>query len=271
MKECPHCHEETFSPGQLFALDYFHADQCKRCRKWVRNDGLRQVLMIPAILAIIFMLAVLPIRLPEPLVLVFLVAWLFAVMMLLPKPVKAEQFETKISPFTPSQTNDKVIIVSGWTEDELRKIIDDFKAEAEDFPGPPVPIIRFRKQRQNCYRLTFPEDVHPDIFIALVNQLYYPLYVGTDNRSIIAAGTATLNSDFEGIPESLLGQKAVFYVPEHDQDFIVVYLQTESGSNLAQSLDESSWRPVTDARWPAELSKLIMSTRHRQHRPREIK
>ena len=50
MKECPHCHEETFGFRELFLLEYFSPNECKACGKLVRNDGFRQFLAVPAIL-----------------------------------------------------------------------------------------------------------------------------------------------------------------------------------------------------------------------------
>src|SRR5258706_3554927 len=107
MKECPHCHERTFGPFQLYVLDYFQADYCKRCRKLVRNDGLRQLLMVPTILGALatglLLLWLIP-ELPAPIFVLVTLALMVAVMIILPKPV---MFEITISPFTPSLTNDK--------------------------------------------------------------------------------------------------------------------------------------------------------------------
>jgi hypothetical protein len=258
MKECPHCGERTFGPFQLWILDYFSVDQCKRCRKWVRNDGLRQLLIFPAVMCIALVLALsVSARLPMPLGLLAVLAGIPTVLMLLAKPVKAEQFETRVRTFTPDQKNDKIILVSGWSEAEVRKIVADYFAEGQDFGGPPAPEMVCANIRRDCHRLTFPEDIDPDSFVYLVNQFHYPLYVASDNREIMAAGLATLNRDFEGIPESLAGQKAVFYVPENDEEHVVVYLQTDSGINLANTCGESEWRSVPDARYPRKLRTLI--------------
>jgi hypothetical protein len=62
------------------------------------------------------------------------------------------------------------------------------------------------------------------------------------------AGKTTLNSDFDGLPQSIEGTKAILYLPEDDHDHDVVCLQTESGASFAKSLNEGSWRRVKDVR-----------------------
>ena len=76
-------------------------------------------------------------------------------------------------------------------------------------------------------------------------------------RSITIAGEARLSSDFQGIPESLVGSKAIIYVPEDDQDYDVVYLQTETGTTLANSFSDGVWRNVNNARLSSEVKTLV--------------
>ena len=114
------------------------------------------------------------------------------------------------------------------------------------------------KQHENYYRLNFPEDIHPSLFASLINYLLYPIEIEIPGRSITVAGKTTLNSAFEGIFESLIGEKAVLYVPEADQDHDVVYLQTESGANFANVFSESIWRPVPQTRMPVDVKKLAL-------------
>src|SRR5437870_3818113 len=130
-KACPHCHEDSFGVRELFSLNYFSADQCKACGKLVRNDGFRQFLTVPAILiALLLGLAVFA-SLPSPLepfgLLLFVVLAALPVI-ILAQPVKLDP-KSDLAPFTPDADNDKVIVVKGWTEDELQKILNDFIAE----------------------------------------------------------------------------------------------------------------------------------------------
>jgi hypothetical protein len=76
-------------------------------------------------------------------------------------------------------------------------------------------------------------------------------------RSITVVGKATLNAGFDGIDPSFFGKKAVLYIPESDQDHDVVYMQTESGINLANSFTVLTWRKVNDARLSDDVKNLI--------------
>ncbi len=158
--------------------------------------------------------------------------------------------------FTPNPENDKVILVKGWDSSEIQKIIHDF-IEMYKNDGYPAYTIEPHKQSENLYRLAFPQDIHPQLFTFLVNYLAYPFDLDLRNRSIIVGGKTTLSSGFEGIDSSLVGKKAILYLPENDQDHDVVYMQTESGINLANSFTELRWRRVNDARLSNEVKNLI--------------
>ena len=257
MKECPHCHEESFGVRELFQLDYFSPDQCQTCGKLVRNDGFRRFLTIPAILVALFLgfvvFALLPSSL-QPFGVLLLIIAIALPVVLLAKPVKIDYSKVELAPFVPDSKNDKVIMVTGWNEDELRKILDDFIEE--DLSGAPPYKIEIEKRYENSFRLTFPQDIHPTVFTSLVNYLAYPIGFGLKERSVTLVGKTTLDSAF-GISESLIGEKAIIYVPENDQDYTAVYMQTEAGASFATSLDEMIWRPADNARLSSEVKMLI--------------
>ena len=156
----------------------------------------------------------------------------------------------------PNAENDKVIMVSGWKEEELRKIIDDF-IEMYKRDSYPAYTINLEKRGDYIHRFTFPRDIHPLLFTFLINYLAYPSAFDLTTRSILVGGTSTLTSAFEGIDSSLFGQKAILYIPENDQDHAVVYLQTERGLNLANSFTELVWRRVKTARLSIDVKSLV--------------
>jgi hypothetical protein len=258
-KSCPYCREYSFDEEALVGLFVdFTPRACKQCGKLVRNDSLRQLLIIPAMLtgALIGALAlyVFPSWL-TPVAWVLLGILVIIPLILLPKPVKADQPELSLTPFDPDANNDKVIFVSGWNEDELRTILDGYIAEGP--PGAPSYGIVFHQEQEDRYWLTFPQDTHPFVFASLVNYLLYPIEFGIGDRTITVVGKTTLNSAFEGIPESLCGHKALLYVPEDDQDHDVVYLQTDGGVNLAYSFSENEgWKSVKTARLSPDVKRL---------------
>ena len=248
-KKCPYCHEETFGWRELVTLDCFTPRECKNCHKLVRNSGWRQLFAPLAIISII--LAAIPLLefIPsgkEVFLLPVAVIVLPLVLVLLAKPVKAEDRQTDLSPFSPDPNNDKTILIQGWNEDELHMMLDDFVAE--DLSAFAAFRIVIQKRLENSFALTFPEDIHPSEFASLINYLAYPVNFDPAERSIVVAGETTLNSDFDGLPKSLEGKKALLYLPDNDDDDQVVYLQTDSGTTLAKSFSEGVWRKVKDAR-----------------------
>ena len=256
-KECPHCHEDSFGWRQLVSLDYFSPYECKACGKLVRNDGFRQFLVIPTILVTLFVGIVLFASLPdslEPFGLVLLLVLVALPVIILAKPVKLDS-KSDLAPFTPDPDNDKVIVVKGWNEDELQRILDDFVAE--DSSGVASYKIEVEKRDEDLYSLTFSQDIHAAVFGFLVNYLAYPTNFALAGRSISVAGKTMLSPDFQGIPESLAENKAIIYVPENDQDYDVIYLLVETGAAFANAFSEGVWREVKDTRLSSEVKMLF--------------
>lgn len=257
-KECPHCHEGCFGFRELFQLDYSSADQCRSCGKLVRNDGFRQLLSVPAILMALFVAFVVFASLPnslQPFGLLLVLVSVLLTPMLLAKPVRVDHPKTPLPAFTPDPNNDKLIVVSGWSEEELHGILDDFIEEDLQSPSYQIDIA---KRYEGIYGLTFPADIHPSLFLSLVNYLNYPVSFGLDGHSIAVVGKTTLNSDFEGVSQSLIGKRAILYVPDNDEDYDVVYLRAETGTILETSFSRETWRQVTEARMGSEVKRLSL-------------
>ena len=258
MKRCPHCQEDTFGWRELVVLDYFTRDQCKACGKLVRNDGVRQFLIFPAILAALFVGIVVFSLTPnslQPLGVIFIILLVGLSNILFAKPAKVELPKVDRPPFTPDPNNDKVIIVTGWNDEELNKILDDFGAQDSDSP----PQIEVQSRYDEYFRLTFPEDLSPFDFAALVNYLNYPFDFDLALHTIAAGGKTSLSSDFQGIPAPLVGSKAIVYAPEDDQDYTVVHLHSEAGASFSISLADSSsrWQPILDAKLSSQVRMLF--------------
>jgi hypothetical protein len=255
-KECPHCGVDDFRLWDLFnlTLNYSTPSECRNCAGLVRISGSSRflTLLTTALLAVLGFVLLSPF-VPEWLVISLLIALIPLPTMLFAKPVKSEDPQTDSSPFTPDLENDKAILIRGWNEDELGKILDDFVET--DLSAFAAFRIEIQKRLENSFALTFPEDIHPDEFVCLINYLAYPFDFDLAGRSIVVAGKTTLNSDFDGLPKSFEGKKALLYLPQNDDDYQVVYLQIEPGVTLAKSFNEGAWRKVKDAR----LSSAVMS------------
>jgi hypothetical protein len=255
-KECPHCGVDFFRLSDLFKLTLGYSDsfECRNCGGLVRNSGWSQFLTLlttPLIIGLDFI--VLSPFVPEWVVFSSLIALIPLPTMLFAKPVRAEVPKDDLPPFIADPNNDKAINVSGWSEEELGKALDDFTAHDTSGSRPKIDI---QKRFENLFRLTFPEDFSVFDFIALVNYLNYPIDLASPEREITVAGTTTLNSAFAGIPESLRGKNAIFYVPEDDEDYDVVYLQTEAGAFANSFNQEGGWRRVDDPRLSRKVKAL---------------
>ena len=253
-KECPYCHVDGFGLMDLFELDYFHPSLCPNCKKLVRNSGWSQFLGPATTLLLLIGVLLLTGWLPEWLIFSLIIFLGPLPMLLFARPVKTPVTEQAPPPFTRDPNNDKLIVVSGWSEQELRKILADFSAEDVSSLGCEIEI---QKRFENEFRLTFPKDVSALDFAALVNYLNYPIDFDPGDRSIVVAGKTTLTADFEGIPKSLLGKKAVLYVPENDEEYTTVYLHAEDGNNFANFMQEPAWQRVTEARFGNKAKLLI--------------
>jgi hypothetical protein len=257
-KNCPHCHEETFGWRELIALNFFSSEECKNCHKFVRNSGWRQLIAPLAVVTIILAALLLSQFLPsEKAVFLIPVAMILIslVLVLIAKPVKEEVPQMDLSPFTPDPGNDKAILVQGWNEDELHRILDDFvEQNLSTFAAFRIEI---QNRFENSFALTFPEDIHPSEFVCLINFIAYPFDFDLAGRSIVVAGKTTLNSDFDGLPKSFAGKKALLYLPENDDDYQVVYLRVESEGTLAKSLSKGDWLKTKDARLSTAVVSLM--------------
>jgi hypothetical protein len=256
-KQCPHCKAYAFDERNLAALDYVNAQLCPDCGKLVRNDGLRQFLLFPAIACALLLGGLVSINLPDwllPFGLVMTAALVIAVLVIVPRPVKAEYRQLDSTVFEPSSDNDKTICVDGWNEEQLRLILEGFSAERDPDAGDYE--IELQLQARGDFLLVFPQDIHPCEFAALINYLHYPIESIMPEQAITVVGRMTLSTAFDGIPQSLVGQQAVLYVPENDEDHDVVYVATESAGSYSYSLPDASWQAVKDARISASPQRL---------------
>jgi hypothetical protein len=161
-----------------------------------------------------------------------------------------------VTPFTPDPKNDKVVFVQGWDETEMRKIIADFVKNYEDDGYPPYSIEP-HKQNDKLFRLQFPKDIHPLLFTFLVNFIAYPFDLDLTSRHIVVAGTTTLTTGYDGLDGSLVGRKALLYLPENDDDHTIVYMHFSDGTTYANSFHDLVWRRITDARLSSEVTRLV--------------
>ena len=142
----------------------------------------------------------------------------------------------------------KEVIVSGWTSEELSGILTDF-ADAyygrlgHDFDYAVCP------DDKGSIHVTFPHDIPALQFSFLINYVQYPKNHDLKAHSISVVGKALIAPDFHPPSKSLVGQKAIFYIPSHDQDCDLVYVRV-GDETFENSFAARRWKKVADSRIP---------------------
>ena len=191
----------------------------------------------------------------KPLVLTAAAAATLVVVMLWGKilALGAHEPAAKAVAFVPDPNSDKRIVVSGWTDGELKRILEDFaKLYALDRSF----ASRVTSGGAEAIVISFPNDIPSDVFFFLVNYLNYPEAYEPSGRHIAVAGKATLSASFDLPESSLVVKSARVYVPENDEDFDLVYVTLRSGESYEVSFTDHRWRTVQEARMPEAVREL---------------
>lgn len=151
--------------------------------------------------------------------------------------------------------SDKKVLVRGWKNEELRQILDDFKAMyrdrlADDFR------MKVQRMPEDLFCVTFPSDISATLFAWLVNYLRYPKDFDLRTRAIVVLGRTTISAEFEPPEKKLIGQRAAFYVPADDQEYDLVFVKV-GVVTYELSFARGEWTVVANDRMPAGLDKLM--------------
>ena len=192
----------------------------------------------------------------KPILLFFLVLIVLAVLALCAAQAlriwmaKGERhLATMQSAYQPKPENVNSIAVAGWREDELNRILADFRGV---YGLPPSALVE-TKHGDSLFKISFPDDIEPKYFFFLVNYIRYPKDFDLRNRKIGVLGRARLSRAF-GIPDSSLeGIMAKIYVPANDKEYDNVYVQLESGKAFKIPFTRLIWESVDDPRIPDEI------------------
>jgi hypothetical protein len=156
--------------------------------------------------------------------------------------------------FVANSTNDTALSVKGWNRIELDRILADFSEMYRDETSSPLVVT---KKAQNVFTVTFPQDIQPTYLLFLVNYIQYPKAFDLKQRSIGVVAHASLTSAF-GVPDnSLVGKRAMIYVPTNDTSYDLVYARVQPGGAVYEiSFTDLAWRPMPDTRTPAAIAGL---------------
>ena len=158
------------------------------------------------------------------------------------------RFGKQSSKFKADPNNDKVLLVRGWTEENVSRMLKDFgKMYENELPG----SFRFELDARapGEFIAVFPTDMPPDIFSYLINYAQYPMNLQPP-PDMTAIGKTTLTDAFSAAPASEIGKQAVFYVPANDVEHDVVYVAIKDGPVFKNSFSSDEWVRVDDARFP---------------------
>jgi len=141
------------------------------------------------------------------------------------------------------------IAISGWSETEGRRILNDF-AKLYTIPAGSLAL---RKAEAGRLDVSFPAGIASDHFLFLVNYLNYPADIDLDGRSLGIAGWASdarlLGLDVAGMSNI----EATVYVPDQDTEFDQVATHLGNGQSYLLGFAAMAWKVIAEPRMPRTL------------------
>jgi hypothetical protein len=123
--------------------------------------------------------------------------------------------------------NDKIVVVTNINEAQASQAIEQFcnLYNKESF----VILPSLTTLKENEHVITFPYDIDLDILCFLVNYIKYAdeLSEDTSYQPEIVAWT-TLSKKSKLIKDDLVGNKAIIYIPNWDNEYDNIYLTTSA-------------------------------------------
>ena len=160
--------------------------------------------------------------------------------------------QRETAPVVADLFSDRTLLVSGWSTEDLERILTDFASKYEDLQTSFRHVVFVNGAVK---KVSLPNDFAPDMLSFLVNYVNYPEGFDLKGRNIAAIGMAILTSGFHA-PSSEVGKKAFFYVPSNDKDYDQVYVRVGSHT-YAQSFTTMRWKQVTEPRLSASTMALV--------------
>ena len=157
-------------------------------------------------------------------------------------------------PGAPFVIADKELLVRGWSDTELRKIVGNFQQLYRD-RLPADFSTGIQSADGSTLRITFPADIDPELFCWLINYVQYPENFDLKSRTILVAGRATIGSEFLPSKLPLIGKRILFYIPADDQDYDVVFARVDDQSYM-YPFSSDFWEQAPEPRLPVGVNEL---------------
>ena len=118
-------------------------------------------------------------------------------------------------------TTDKLVIVEDASENDIKKILQEFcnSYNKETFQA----IPRLTKLSDKEFAVTFPYDINFEIYCYLINYVNYPM--GFDRHFKTVGWTSTKPSD-TWITEKSVNKNVMLYVSDFDKEYDNIFLTT---------------------------------------------
>jgi hypothetical protein len=168
------------------------------------------------------------------------------------KMQRAQREDARLtSLFVPDPNNQTMVVVRGWKQVELQKIVADF------LPMYGIPRLAVAiASGERVLEIRFPSDIQPKLLMFLVNYVQNPKGFDLSHRSIGVVAHVVLTPAFGAPSPNLVGRRATIYVPANDTDYDVVYVRTESGETYRVPFSEMKWDRTDDPRLPRSAEGL---------------
>lgn len=139
----------------------------------------------------------------------------------MPKPdIDTKRPSENIFP-TNKVTNDKFVLVENASENDIKKILQEFCNTYNKETYQVIP--RLTKISNNKFAITFPYDINFEIYCFFINYVNYPM--GFD-RHFKTIGWTTTKSTDNGITEKSINKKVMLFVSDNDNEYDNVFLTT---------------------------------------------
>lgn len=169
-----------------------------------------------------------------------------------------EQGKLQVEPLDTTQLlpNDKLIVVSNLTREQLQQALTDFSEarNEEAITVAPEMIVA----QDDRLAVVFPYDIQFSVFCEVLNYLVYP--IGMEGAEPVAIGWATYPAGEEILPKEMGDKPMMMFVPEEEQNYMQFFMVNGDnvgchlqlfdplGYKVHQNPEEPYMAPPLDAR-----------------------
>jgi len=149
--------------------------------------------------------------------------------------------------------HDFSLLVRGWSESELERILSDYCAKYEL----PRDTFLIEPAENGTLQVRSHSAIGASHPFTLVNYIYYPEGFQLTGRKLAAVCALKLSRPTGFPPGASAGESVAIYVPADDQDYDLTYVQRASGQTYRVSFTNFGWVSVENPRLTTDIRQLI--------------